>query len=117
MLLVPAVVRFVHDSMQTAVPGGPELIGVWAAGIGAAVAILTQLLKKVATPIGQGPDWLKAAVAGVVSICATKIAALAHAPLPGDLHGVAAMVVNWAAGMGWHALAKALGLVKDPGSP
>lgn len=96
-----------QDSTATAAPsGGPGLIGMWTLGLAACTTLVTQLLKKVATPIGNGPDWLKAVVAGVVAVGSTKLARLVHAPLPGDLHGVAAVLVNWVAAMGIHAVAK-----------
>lgn len=100
-----------QDSTATAAPTGvSQVVGMWTAGLAVAIAAVTQLLKKIATPIGNGPDWLKAIVAGGVSVLATKLAVLVHAPIPGDLHGVAAVVVNWLAAMGVHAVAKKVGV-------
>lgn len=114
-LLVPLAL-VAQDSTATArgADSAAQMSGLWMAGLGIATAALTQLLKKIATPIGHGPDWLKAVVAGVVSIAATKLALLVHAPIPGDLHGVAATVVTWLAAMGVHAAAKKAGVVTDP---
>jgi hypothetical protein len=97
--------------VQTVVP--PDLVALWLGGIGLATTVLTQLLKKAAAPLATAPDWVKAVVAMVVALVATKISVLVGAPIPGDLGGFAAVVVTWAAGMGLHALAKKLGVVHD----
>lgn len=112
---VSALPLLAQDSTATAAApdATTQLVGLWAAGLALVTALLTQGLKKVATPIGAGPDWMKAGAAFVVAFATTKLAAIFHAPIPGDLHGFAAVVVNWCAAMGLHAVAKKTGLVTD----
>jgi hypothetical protein len=98
-------------TLQATVP--PELVALWSAGIAAITAVLTQILKKLSGPIATAPDWLKSVLALVIAFVATKLSVLVGAPIPGDLGGVAAVVVNWAAAMGLHALAKKLGVIHD----
>lgn len=100
-------------TLQTAPTVPPDLVALWMSGIALATTVLTQGLKALAAPLARAPDWTKAVIALVVSFAATKLGAFLGAPIPGDLGGVAAIVVNWAAAMGLHALAKKLGVVTD----
>ncbi len=112
--LVAALPLWAQDSTATGAPAGAEqLVALWAAGLAFVTAALTQVLKKVTSPIANAPDWLKAMLALVVAFASTKAAVLFGAPIPGDLQGFAGVVVNWAAAMGIHALAKKVGVVTD----
>lgn len=98
-------------TLQTSVP--PDLGALWLGGIALATTVVTQALKLVAAPLARAPDWVKTVVALLVAFLATKLGAIVGAPIPGDLGGVAAVVVNWLAAMGLHALAKKAGVITD----
>jgi hypothetical protein len=99
---------------QAGAPAAPaDLVALWAGGLAVVTATVTQVLKKVSAPIANAPDWAKAGLGFVVALVSTKLSAFFGAPIPPDLGGFAAVVVNWAASMGLHTLAKKTGVVTD----
>ena len=101
--------------LETAPP--PALGALWTAGLALVTVGITQLVKQLVTPINNGPDWLRATVALVVTIAASAVGRVIGAPLPADLAGAISVLVTWAAAMGLHRLAVVLKVIPTPPTP
>lgn len=108
----------VQDSTVTApapVPG--DWVAIWLSITGFLTTALTQLLKGISAKFDGAPDWVKSVVALAIAFLSTRAADFFGAPIPPDLAGFAAVFVAWATGMGLHALAKWLKIVKPSPVP
>lgn len=85
-----------------------ELVGLWTGILSVVTVVIVQVMKKISGPIDNAPAWVKSIVALIVSFLVAKLSLIIGAPIPGDLGGAVATLVNWAAAMGLHALYKAV---------
>jgi hypothetical protein len=98
-------------------PVPPELSALWLALTAAFATIVTQGLKTVFNPLHNAPDWVKAAIALVLTLGSQIFVRVFGVPLPPDLAGVASVLVSWLAAMGLHRLALLTGVVKPTNQP
>jgi len=101
--------------LDTAPP--PALGALWTAGVALVTVVVTQLVKQLVTPIHNGPDWLRAAVALVVTVAASALGRVIGAPLSADLAGAISVLITWAAAMGLHRLAVVLNVLPTTPTP